>query len=143
MKRYIVLLASLCALCLTVVSPAPVVHAAETAQNCGDTRLLTFPAWYRNLPVDEECNILKPETARNGVRTYILTIAINLIEILLQVVAYAAAGYIIYGGYRYITSAGSPDGMVVARKSIINATIGFVLSILSIALVNLIMGAIK
>lgn len=102
--------------------------------------LLTFPAWYKGL-VDGNCDIKAP-TGETGLRDFIWTIALNVIEILLQLVGYIAAGFIIFGGYKYMISAGSPDGMVKARKTITNAVIGLVISIFSVAIVNLISGAI-
>jgi hypothetical protein len=61
---------------------------------------------------------------------------------ILQLVGYIAVGFIIFGGYKYMISAGSPDGMVKARKTITNAIIGLVISIFSVAIVKIISGAI-
>ena len=62
---------------------------------------------------------------------------------ILQIVAYIAVAFIIVGGFKYITSAGSPDGMVKARKTITNAVVGLLISIFSVAIVNVISGALK
>lgn len=103
-------------------------------------RFLTFPAWYRGL-TDGACNIKSPAKA-GGVSNFIWTIALNIIEMVLQIIGYLAVGYIIWGGYRYIISAGSSDGMVKARKTITNAAIGLVISILSVMFVNVIAGSL-
>ena len=47
-----------------------------------------------------------------------------------------AVAFIIYGGYKYMISAGSPDGMTGAKKTIMNAVIGLVLSIAAVAIVR-------
>lgn len=104
-------------------------------------RLLTFPAWYKGL-LDDKCEVKNPNDA-GGISTFIWKIVLNVIELLLQVVAYAAVGYIIWGGFRYMTSTGMADKMAGARKTIMNAVIGLVISIFSIAFVNVIAGAIK
>ena len=107
---------------------------------CGGT-LLTFPAWYRGL-TDGNCNVQSP-SAVGGISKFIWIIVLNVIEMGLQLVGYIAAGFIIAGGYKYLISAGSADGMVKARKTILNAIIGLGISIFSVAIVNLVSGAIK
>ncbi len=105
--------------------------------------LLTFPPWYRGL-IDDNCNILSPDSKEvGGLSNFIWKIALNIIEMVLQIIGYLSVGFIIYGGYRYMISAGSADGMVKARKTITNAIIGLVLSVLSVTIVNIIAGAIK
>lgn len=105
---------------------------------CGDT-LLTFPAWYKGL-TDGNCNIKSPEPGKLG--NFIWAIALNIVDMILQLVAYISVGFIIFGGYKYMISAGSPDGMVKARKTITNAVVGLLLSIFSVAIVKVIAGAI-
>lgn len=130
---------------LTVVSAsmitlayAPVTHAACT------NRFLTFPAWYRGL-TDGDCNVSVEAVAAGKsveeggkLAVFVQILAINIVEILLNVVAYVCIAYIIVGGFKYITSAGSPDGNEKGRKTIINALVGLVISIISIGLINLI-----
>ena len=118
---------------MTVATPQPA--SAACAQ-----RILTFPAWYEGL-VDGSCEIKQP-TGETGVQNFIWTIALNIIELILQLVGYIAVGFIIYGGYMYMISAGAPDGMVKARKIITNAIVGLLISIFSVAIVNLISGAL-
>src|SRR5688500_11809852 len=81
----------------------------QTAQAaCGD-RLLTFPAWYKGL-TDANCNIKAPEQA-GGISNFVWTIVLNIIEFMLQLVGYLSAGFVIAGGFKYMTSAGSSDGI--------------------------------
>lgn len=116
----------------TIATPQPSYAACSQS-------LLTFPAWYKGL-LDGNCNIENP--GKIGLSKFIWTIALNIIQMVLNLIGYLAVGYIIYGGYKYMISAGAPDGMVKARKTIFNAVIGLVISIFSIAIVNLISGAI-
>ena len=104
-----------------------------------NTRLLTFPTWYDGL-VDGSCNIESP--AEKGLSLFVRTIALNIVEMILQLVGYIAVGFIIYGGFKYMTSAGAADGIAKAKKLITNAVIGLLLSIFSVAIVNLISGAV-
>jgi hypothetical protein len=107
---------------------------------CND-RLLTFPAWFKGL-TDGECNIKSPQQS-GGLPTFIWTIVLNVIEMGLQIVGYLAVGYIIRGGFKYMTAIGDPGEVAKAKKIIMDAVIGLVLSIFSVAIVNLISGAIS
>lgn len=107
---------------------------------CNDT-LLTFPAWFKGL-TDANCEIKGPNAA-GGLGTFIWTIVLNVIETMLQLVGYIAVGFIIRGGFKYMTSNGDPGEMAKAKKIIMDALIGLVISIMSVAVVNLIAGAIK
>lgn len=108
---------------------------------CG--QFLTFPAWYRGLETDSNCSGVKGPKDLGGdenkqISTYIWTIVLNVIEIAVQVVGYLAIFYIIYGGFRYITSAGAPEAHAAAMKTILHAVIGLVIAISAIAIVRLI-----
>jgi len=119
---------------LAVAAPQPVLAA------CND-RLLTFPAWYRGLTTDN-CDIKSP-TEAGGLQTFIWTIVLNIIEIMLQAVGYLAVGFIIRGGFKYMTSIGDPSEIAKAKKIILDATIGLIISLFSVAIVNMIAGAIS
>lgn len=111
-----------------------------TTNSCNDT-LLTFPAWFKGL-TDANCEIESPNAA-GGINVFIWTIVLNVIESMLQLVGYIAVGFIIRGGFKYMTSNGDPGEMAKAKKIIMDAIIGLVISILSVAIVNIIAGAIK
>ena len=119
---------------------------AYAAPACVSGRFLTFPTWYRGLvdPKDPSCGVVMPSDGKGNadIALFVWTIVLNIIEMALQVVAYAAAGYIIFGGFKYLTSTGSPDKTVAARKTIIHALVGLVLSFMSIAIVNFVVGNI-
>lgn len=115
----------------------------QTAGAACEGRFLTMPTWYRGLVEQRggECNIKSPGKTKQSLATFIWTIALNVVEILLHIVGYAAVGYIIYGGFIYLTSTGQPDKITGAKRSIMNAAIGLVISIFAIAIVNVIVGA--
>lgn len=116
-------------------TPPPSSGSTEPG-TCPD-RVLTFPTWYRGLQ-NADCNIESPGSGESAVSDFIWTIVLNVIEIALQLVGYLAVGFIIYGGFKYITGAGSPDKITAGRKIILNAVIGLIISIFSIAIVNLV-----
>lgn len=113
------------------------------AKEC-NSGFLTFPAWYDGV-TDGNCDIQFPESEKgtteqesSGISQFVFTIALNIVEILLQLVGYAAVGYVIYGGFKYLTSAGSADRITAGRKIITNALVGLVISFMSVAIVNLV-----
>ncbi|HYG84365.1 MAG TPA: pilin [Verrucomicrobiae bacterium] len=120
------------------VSAAPL-PASQVAQinnpSCAPI-FLTFPVWYRGLPGGDQC---KPQITKIS---DVWVIALNVTEMLLQAVAYAAVGYIIWGGIRYSISAGDPGKITAAKNTITNAVIGFVIALSSIGIVNFVAGLI-
>ena len=133
--------------CVVTLSQAPAYAAGAGSPagggNCGG-RFLTFPTWYNGLINTSTCDMLAP--GKNGapeIQGYIFRIVLNVVEILLQIVAYVSAGYIIYGGFKYLTSPSDSNKVAAGRKTIQNALIGLVISFLSIAIVSLVAGNIK
>lgn len=104
---------------------------------------LTFRPWYTGL-TDGNCQIVAISDQQGGVsmETFVLTVVFNVIDMLLQLVVYVAVGFVIYGGFIFLTSGGSPERATAARKTITNALIGVVIGIASVALVNMVGGAI-
>ena len=122
---------------LSMAAPQTTYAAAAACRE----RLLSFPAWYRGL-LDANCEVQSPANV-GGLSVFIWRIVLNIIETALQLVGYIAVGFIIAGGFKYMTSSGEPSGMAAARQTILNAVIGLVISIFSVAIVNIVAGAIK
>jgi hypothetical protein len=127
-----------------IVSPAAQAQQATGGDVCGKETFLGFPAWYKGLTKanNASCDVVAPSEV-GGMSKFAWIIALNVVEMILRAAGYAAAAFIIYGGYKYMISAGSPDGMVGARKTIMNAAIGLVLSIAAVAIVNTISSGLK
>jgi hypothetical protein len=117
------------------------VATPETTYAACTDRLLTFPAWYKGLTTGD-CSVKSPKEA-GGLPKFIWTIVLNVIEMTLQIVGYLAAGFIIRGGFKYMTALGEAAEVAKAKKIIMDAVIGLVLSIMSVGIVNLIAGAIS
>lgn len=112
------------------------------ADACSDKgKILTFKPWYDGL-TDGSCNIQSPGSDTDKQAAFLWRIVLNVIDDLLQVVGYITVGYIMYGGFLMMTSIGSPDKAAHARKTILSAVIGLVVTLLSIAIVNLISSTI-
>lgn len=103
-----------------------------------------FPAWYDGLYCSKTGGIVSPGDkdlgGNSGARfgTWLSIIAMNVVRLILYIVGYTSIGFIIYGGFQYITSGDNSSGTVSARKTIQNAVIGLVLSIASVSIVTFI-----
>lgn len=119
------------------VMPTPVF-----ADACDDKgRILTLKPWYYGLKKESppsDCSIVSPGADEAERNTMLYQIAFNIVEDLLHVVGYAAVGFIMYGGFVFMTSGGAPERAAAGRKTAMNAAIGLVIAIASVALVNLV-----
>jgi len=119
-----------------------------SARGCED-RFLGIPPWYRGLTNNKpnskpaDCAIKSP-TKENGVtlEQFIWTIVLNVIEMAVVATAYIAAFFILYGGFQFIAGGSNPGSIEKARKTILNAVIGLIISMGSIAIINLIFTSI-
>lgn len=103
-----------------------------------DGSFLGFPTWYRGV-TDGSCN---PVVADGNLSKFLWHIVLNCIEMGLVAVGYLAVFFILFAGFRFLTSNGNTEVVAKARMSILNAVIGLVISIASIAIVRFIFGII-
>lgn len=106
---------------------------------CDDsmTFFLGFPTWYKYLELDANCEVVGPANS-DGKFNWPLAagyVGLAAVEILLRLAALFAVGFVIYGGFRYITSQGDPEGAKSARQTIINALVGLVIAIAAASIV--------
>lgn len=121
---------------LSMTLPPQVASAA----GC-DAQFLTFPAWYNGL-TNSSC---VPDISSTGgnFSKFVWKIALNIVNIMLQLVGYLSIGYLIYGGWKYLTSAGEPDMIKSGRSLILYSIIGLVISFFAVTFVVVIGGAIR
>lgn len=121
----------------------------------GSDGFFGIPTWYKYLEGERtglligdtkqrECEVafhLMVEGKFNG--GDILLVALGIVDILIRVIALIAVFFVMYGGIRYITSQGSPDGTKAAQNTIMNALIGLAIAIVASAFVAFIGNYIK
>ena len=66
-----------------------------------------------------------------------------IIEILIRIAGIFAVAFVMYGGFRYITSQAEPDAVNKARQTIISALIGLAIAVLASVIINFIAGNIS
>ena len=101
--------------------------------SCNQT-VFTFPAWYRGVVDTTTCDIKIVNISD------FIKIPLNILEILIQLVAYAAVIFIIWGGIRYTKSQGDPSQLTAAKGTITNAVAGLAIALASVAIVQFISG---
>lgn len=119
--------------------PAP----NQTSQDqCKRGSFLAFPRWYDGLCKDGKIQAISSTNASGdgSLGGMIWKIVLNIIAMMLHVVGYVSLGFIIWGGIKFIISGDNANGVASARKTILNAVIGLVISIMSTAIVNVIAG---
>lgn len=118
----------------------PVSAAKASSGGCASSGFLGFPAWYRGL-TNADCSMKSPNDVKGGegspgLGVYIWTIALNIIQMVIVLIAYIAAFYIIYGGFQFVVGGSNAATVEKARKTIQNAIIGLIIALVAIALVN-------
>jgi hypothetical protein len=119
--------------------------AAPTTVNAVDcsgktSSFLSFPTWYRGLEGKDNgkggCDF--GDLKGKNLGSTIFTIILNVIDMALRVVAILAIGFIIFGGFLYLTSQGEPERTKKGTDTLLKAVIGLVIAILSTAVVSFI-----
>lgn len=107
-----------------------------------------FPAWYDGLSCPGG-NIVSPGDASlgsdSGARfgTWLTIIAMNIVRMLLYTVGYASLIFIIWGGFKFMIQGDNTSGTTAARKTIQNAVIGLIISIMSVSVVTFVAGRVS
>jgi len=134
---------------LSFAAPTNTFAAAPTKGSDCEKPILGINPWFRGLAVvkDGQCQIAGPgETLDNGksvdLAGFIWRVALNIIDIGLAAAGYIAFGFVLYGGFQFLTGGNNPSQIEKARKTILNAIVGLVISIAAVTLVNLVFGII-
>ncbi len=123
-----------------VTAIVPTYASAAACKTQEDSNLLNFPTWYRGLC---QSGTDKVQIEGGSPADVVFTIALNLIDIALRVVGILAVGYLVYGGFRYVMSRGSPEETKKAQDIILKAIIGLVIAILSTVIVSFVVSRLN
>jgi hypothetical protein len=146
-KSFVVSLALISIIPFSVASAQTPAAGTGTPPKCG-SGITFFPTWYDGICDQATGGVMSPGDPLLGGTTearfskWIGMIAMNLVTMLLVAVGYVSLGFIIFGGFKYMTSGDNSSGTAAARKTITNAVIGLVLSIMSVALIKFVAMAV-
>ena len=110
------------------------------AKACGGNAFFGLPHWYEYLNVqqvvvDSAANTTSCQVVGFTFPGDVILVILAILDMLLRVAGLVAVGFIIYGGISYVTSQGEPDATHRAQSTILNALIGLVIAIISVAIV--------
>jgi hypothetical protein len=108
------------------------------ASNPCDATFLGIPSWYNGL-CDDEGNV---DIDKSDPSESIQIIILNVAGIIMRLCGYAALFVVIWGGFRYLTSAGDANKISYAKKTIQAALIGLLISLSAVAIVSFIKGVL-
>ena len=96
-----------------------------------NTSFLGLQAWY--------CGVIEDPSSEAELTANTIQIASNVLTDIGQIAAYLILGYVIYGGYLYMTASGDPSKAANSRKVLTRAFIGLGIVLLA----NVILNAIR
>lgn len=112
-------------------------YFAATACKSGDL-LGVIPTWYKYLQLDPATCSVNIDLTANPQQFWLIGFAI--IDILLRVAGLVAVGFVIYGGFSYVTSQGESEKLKNSRSIIINALIGVAIAVVAGSLIGFFAG---
>jgi hypothetical protein len=112
--------------------PTLITHFAAAAPRPCETKIFGLNSWFHYLKVGASptCDITFNFPGD------IPLIMLAIVDDLLRVAAVVSVFYVVYGGIKFITSQGSPDGVASAQRTVLNAVIGLVIALLSVVVVS-------
>jgi hypothetical protein len=138
MKKTIIGIAIMlsCSLGLSLVPVTPV-----SAATCKGS-FLGIKAWYNGLECDKGNVTISrsPDSKNEKLKKYIWTIILNVSDGIFKIAGIVAVGFLIFGGYTWIFSGGVPEQVVKGRKTVTNAIVGLIISLVAVLVVNLVLG---
>lgn len=121
------------------------VEPGQAGEACYNS-ILGLRPWYAGLEVNDttSCDVQMQDNCDEGcVAGFVWTIVGNVVYDLMLIVGTVAVGFIIYGGYLFITSEGDPSKASKAKKTLTGAIIGLVIAILATVIINTIIGILE
>lgn len=79
---------------------------------------------------------LNPVAEETGGETELLDLVLRIINFFLGFLGILAVIMVIYGGIRYVTSAGNDEGVGAAKKIILYSVVGLIIVLLSFVIIN-------
>ena len=121
------------------------------AVDCENQGFMVFGLrpWYSGLTTtvtdannQQSCALKKPDKGDVPLQQYIWMIVLNILVDLFFLVGFAALGFMIYGGFLYMSSAGDPSRAASGKNTLLHATIGLVIAVLANVITNTLINVI-
>lgn len=82
--------------------------------------------------------VVSPAFAQSADVSKVQTFIQNIIQVLVTLSGLVAAGFFVWGGFRYITSSGNPEALDSAKKTISFSAIGLVIVLGAFVISNIV-----
>jgi len=160
MKKLFIILALLIAPFFMVVVPVSNALAATASAQACSKSFFGLPTWYEFLTLSKppNCEVQMSEqvttttttkdatgndvttTTVNGTTSFkdIWLIVLAIIDILMTVAGVVGVIFVIVGGFKYVTSTGTPEKVSNAKNTILYAVVGVVVAIVASQIVGFI-----
>lgn len=144
MKKIAIIVTLFCSLMVGLMVPADT-YAGEFNTDCNN-RFLGLPTWYVGL-TNDDCEVEVKEgggqAGEEDIKQFVWTIVANVVALVMGLVGYLAIGFVIFGGFQYLTSSGDPGRAAKGKKTITNALVGTVICLLASAASSAVSGVIS
>lgn len=108
---------------------------SSSSGNC-EHSLLGLRPWYADLDMEKgSCTIISP--SEEDLPAFVWKIVLNVLTDAFMVAGYVAIGFIIFGGYKYLMSGGEPGKVAQGKRTITNAVVGLIISMMATLITNL------
>lgn len=126
----------------------PAMAAAQANYNCpggssaseemNNRSFLMFRPWYYNLCFDSNNSIVAPNSEDDGTdfTKFVWTIIMNVVYDLFAIIGVIAVGFVIYGGYVFLTAGGDPGKIAKAKKVLTSAIVGILVALSATMIVD-------
>ena len=109
------------------------------AGECAPHTFLGLVPWYQYINLNSACGFdANHPLALLGAHSVLLLILLAVVDDLMRIAGLVAVMFVIFAGFQYITSQGSPDQTARAQSTIINALVGLAIAVFSIGTVSFI-----
>ena len=115
---------------------------SKDGKEVAENTFLGLRPWYYKLELDDSCSPVVPGDTKDEFTGFVWTIILNIVFDLFMVVGVIATGFLIYGGYIFLTSGGDPAKAGKAKKALTGAIIGILVALSATIIINTITGAI-
>ena len=119
-----------------VVTSSGIMSQGAFADTCTAPTFLGFKTWYDGLPMSGDCKTVLSPSGNNELVSFVWTIVLNVIYDLSEAIGIVTVGFIIYGGYLFITSEGDATKSAKAKKTLTGAIIGLLVAVFATIIIN-------
>ena len=133
----------MCALMPMSVSADEGGGGGSSGSSCGSVTFFGLDPWYSALTCNASGEIDQSNFQGSTLTTSTIPKIIGVVvKDALFLAGFVAVGFVMYGGFLMVTSSGNPTAVVKAKKTISNALIGLVISILATAIATAVMNVV-